>query len=857
MARRMRGAMGPVPDKRRRPDSTPRKRRRPSDSGSELTLQDASSPEESDAIAGQSLARSPNSSDESEIASDASSEDLPIVRFARKSHTAQTPPRRHTGPTETAPRRKRLRLQSASKKKKGPDSLGTGFLDASEGELWDGFDSDERVKPSASEIAQGRWELPPIGRFVSYSADDEGGLSEELDDEDAAPVGTPLSTPSRRSSANSRQGRTRIRVRIGEILLQKSLQIEGHVRDLCPGSTMKSAATRVSKWQPFPVAKPAAQRRSSCLVKVDCKGSDSALQVIDTATTKKGLRAEDVIDLVDSDDEVQVDESRHRSKSQEASNDVVVLDCKPESADVAEVVVGASSQASRAVKQIVKQDLSDGEDFAIVRNENEVVLPHVRAHCPTALSRSLKGDVPPSFFCKSCFCLICDVKASLCENWEWHCHATDTGPLRRYWQRLRKQAKGCNKVYRAASDCGVACRFVHFLAEDGSRFHVPGDIATVEFIYWHMEAVCKKKDLDSCTSKDEKVLRRNYVSLLSAMKKQRGKDKGAKSAAPARRAHGGKSDVLSSSAIRAALVSLQSEYAKLKSADSDVAIVGSIRHRPSGAMTMRASRQTTNPTRVVNPAGVNRAAHNWRPRQQGRPWAQRDPNVFQSTAPSSAAKEDIAEPIGGPLPAWEFLDIGADTPLPYEVRTVPRALFRLQASIEYPTLGTRNEQNPPGDMFLPRPVGSVVPRAGLLPGAQVFGGPHLLPMGVPNQRFAPATMPLPQLQQFQAPGAQHLWPEALRPSSGQQPHIIPQHRPVPGSNTLGGNGLVTSMMPLAFPPNSVMNASPGRAASLRHLRVRRNHPNARNLPSAAENPSFEEMCERVSSTLGSGRQSSS
>jgi hypothetical protein len=108
----------------------------------------------------------------------------------------------------------------------------------------------------------------------------------------------------------------------------------------------------------------------------------------------------------------------------------------------------------------MKEADQDKEDeIAVVGTRHpRVRLPHMRQHCtihPFCVSGT-KILPPPLFFkrwqqnkahCELCYCYVCDVPVRQCSEWWGHCDATDTGPERTSYQRLRK-AKRLKKERR-------------------------------------------------------------------------------------------------------------------------------------------------------------------------------------------------------------------------------------------------------------------------------------------------------------------------------------------------------------------------------------------------------------------------
>lgn len=96
----------------------------------------------------------------------------------------------------------------------------------------------------------------------------------------------------------------------------------------------------------------------------------------------------------------------------------------------------ASSTSAPAQDDAKKEADNNDDDFCeIVGETGDVALrdfPHARCHC------LVKRDCAPEEHCDKCYCPVCEVEASECEEWIRHCKADIAQP---YWkeQRRRKQ----------------------------------------------------------------------------------------------------------------------------------------------------------------------------------------------------------------------------------------------------------------------------------------------------------------------------------------------------------------------------------------------------------------------------------
>mmetsp|Transcript_2938 Transcript_2938/g.4180 ORF Transcript_2938/g.4180 Transcript_2938/m.4180 type:complete len:644 (+) Transcript_2938:246-2177(+) len=82
----------------------------------------------------------------------------------------------------------------------------------------------------------------------------------------------------------------------------------------------------------------------------------------------------------------------------------------------------------------------DGE-IEVVQTTGTITFPHIRAHCPTHAFKDATLEVRIAY-CKKCYCFVCDKLAEECESWRVHCNATDSGPDKQYWRRVRKRQQG-------------------------------------------------------------------------------------------------------------------------------------------------------------------------------------------------------------------------------------------------------------------------------------------------------------------------------------------------------------------------------------------------------------------------------
>jgi hypothetical protein len=130
-------------------------------------------------------------------------------------------------------------------------------------------------------------------------------------------------------------------------------------------------------------------------------------------------------DVVDVKPDLGTLRKRLRSDAAILSNDVEVVERAP-------AVVYTSREGG---------ETNDDDEIQLVGTVNEQKLPHMRPHCLEHVYQSSTGIHQNQRFCDLCYCYVCDVKASDCEEWNTHCLATDQGPRASYWRNQRALSK--------------------------------------------------------------------------------------------------------------------------------------------------------------------------------------------------------------------------------------------------------------------------------------------------------------------------------------------------------------------------------------------------------------------------------
>ncbi|OEU23438.1 hypothetical protein FRACYDRAFT_233609 [Fragilariopsis cylindrus CCMP1102] len=163
------------------------------------------------------------------------------------------------------------------------------------------------------------------------------------------------------------------------------------------------------------------------------------------------------------DDDVVEEEDRKPSASERwnllnnnksnANNEVICLDCDDDDDD-AVVPLPTMKTASAASmpttsRAIVSSSDDDDDEVQIVGSKGDNALAdyaHARADCVVCKfdNSSRHGSDSNKECCKNCFCFVCDIPSSQCQEWtsgsNHHCNAI-SGDVNSKWSKLRRQHK--------------------------------------------------------------------------------------------------------------------------------------------------------------------------------------------------------------------------------------------------------------------------------------------------------------------------------------------------------------------------------------------------------------------------------
>jgi len=91
------------------------------------------------------------------------------------------------------------------------------------------------------------------------------------------------------------------------------------------------------------------------------------------------------------------------------------------------------------------------DEVQVVGIRNEQCLPHMRQHC-LQHRHDPNRNADNRRYCDKCYCYVCDILASECQEWSSHCNATDKGVCQAFWKLLRSMNK------KTSSDTNLAGR---------------------------------------------------------------------------------------------------------------------------------------------------------------------------------------------------------------------------------------------------------------------------------------------------------------------------------------------------------------------------------------------------------------